>query len=307
MQSKKRAALGRGLGALLPPRQSPPPIEPAASVVAPVADPASSGERVERVAISLIQPNPAQPRQYFDEAALSELAASIKEHGLIQPILVNRRGGDFMIVAGERRWRAAQLAGFAEVPVIALQLSEKEVLEFALVENLQRENLNSIEEARAYRALIDTFGLSQEEVADRVGRSRPAIANALRLLKLPPDVQVEIESGRISAGHARAILSLEKDADQRRLRDEILLKGLSVRQAEQRAAQISSPSRPARSQQKTPTPPDPNAKRLQEELIERFTCRVAVKTIDQNRGKIEIYYDSLDELERVLNALGVDM
>jgi ParB family chromosome partitioning protein len=305
MQSKKRA-LGRGLGALLPPR-NPAEVTPSSQGASSENASIPSDERVERLQLEQVFPNPAQPRQFFNDNTLQELANSIRAHGLIQPILVTRKNDGYQIVAGERRWRAAQIAGIRQIPAIVLQLSEKEILEFALVENLQRESLNAIEEARAYRALINTFGLSQEEVADRVGKGRPTIANTLRLLKLPPDVQVEIESGRLSAGHARALLSVEGEELQRRLRDEILLKGLSVRQAEQRAAEIASPvvkrSKPKRANQSS----DPNRERLREELIERLACKVVLKTIDGNKGKIEIYFDSLDELERVLSVLQIEM
>ncbi|PKO17146.1 chromosome partitioning protein ParB [candidate division BRC1 bacterium HGW-BRC1-1] len=300
MQSKKRG-LGKGLAALLP--VSPPPATPAEEEQLAAQQANSSVDRVRHIELDGITPNPYQPRNIFTEASLEELAASIREQGVIQPLIVTPRGDQLMIVAGERRWRASRLAGLKDVPVIVRTLDDRSVLEHALVENLQRDNLNPMEEARAFKALMDTFGLSQENVADRVGKSRSAVANALRLLKLPLPFQKDIEGGRITAGHARAILSLETDFDKQQLRDAVVRGELSVREAEQMAVSIAN--RPKKS--KTIKALDPHVQQLRERLIEHLTCRVSVKAFDPTKGRIEIYYDSLDELERVLTAMGIEM
>jgi ParB family chromosome partitioning protein len=306
MQSKKRA-LGKGLAALLP-TDLPPvlAIPAAAGPNAPGSDAATEtveGTRLERVPIGAIVPNPYQPRGLFEEGPLNELAESIREHGLIQPVIVTPRGDSSLIVAGERRWRAARIAGLKELPVIVLHLNDQQVLEYALVENLQRENLNPMEEARAYRTLIEDFGLSQEQVATRVGKGRPTVANSLRLLKLPLEYQQDVEAGRLTSGHARAVLSLEAEHDQKRLRDAVIRDGLSVREAEQLSVEIANRKTKPRAAKAL----DPHAQQLREALIEHLGCRVAVKTFDPTKGKIELYYGSLDELERVLAAMGVEL
>jgi ParB family transcriptional regulator, chromosome partitioning protein len=304
MQSKKRA-LGKGLAALLP--TDLPPVMAMPSATANPADTIAvetvAGNRLERISIDSISPNPHQPRGVFDEGTLNELAESIRELGLIQPIIVTPRGESYLVVAGERRWRAARIAGLTELPVISLQLNDQQVLEYALVENLQRENLNPMEEARAYRTLIESFGVSQEQVAARVGKGRPTIANALRLLKLPLEFQQDVEAGRLTPGHARAVLSLEGDHDQKRLRDAVIRNGLSVREAEQLSVEIAN----RKTKSRTTKAQDPHARQLREALVEHLGCRVTVKTFDPTKGKIDIYYSSLDELERVLAAMGVEL
>ncbi len=314
MQPKKRG-LGKGLAALLPTDMPPPPPlgGGGATPVPPVVrepDPVAPGDRVRRLSIDKVAPNPLQPRGIFHEESLEELAASIREKGIISPIVATPRGDQLMIVAGERRYRAARLAGLGEVPVLTLDLTDQEVMEYALIENLQREDLNAMEEARAYRALMDTFGLSQEQVADKVGKGRPTIANALRLLRLPEEMQQDIEVGRMSPGHARAILSLDSEADRTRLRDSILRHGISVREAEELAARLANRetrSRPRRSGSGGDGAADaPEVVSLRNALLEHFACRVEVKTVDPNRGRIEIHFDSLDELDRILDILGVE-
>ncbi len=310
MPSKKRA-LGRGLEALLPARPAPAITGDGAAegalalAAAPLTDTASA---YQVLGIDDIEPNPHQPRENFDEAALAELASSIRVHGVLQPVAVVVRDGKNRIVAGERRWRAARLAGLESIPAVFLDLNDQEVLECALVENLQREDLNPVEAARAYKALVDTFGLSHEEVAERVGLSRPAVANSLRLLRLPPDYLKDVEGGYLSAGHARALLSLEREGDRRRLRDAIVRERLSVREAEQMAAQIAeraiAPKK--RKSRAAEEPEDANISRLREQLIEALACRVRFRALEPTRGRIEISYDSLDELERILGILGVE-
>ena len=315
MQSKKRA-LGRGLEALLPRRAeapSPPTIPSPKLAAQPEAEASSTDAGTTAIAIDTIHPYQNQPRRHFDEDALNELANSIKLRGLLQPIALvpaldkSLPKGHYNIVAGERRWRAAKIAGLKEVPVIILEnLSEQDILECALVENLQRENLTAWEEAQAYRSLIDVFGLTQEEVSERVGKSRPAVANTLRLLRLPEDLLKELEADRLSAGHARAILALEGASDQTRLWNSIVQDDLSVRQTENLASQMlakklaRSGKTTGRPHSQDPRNENPEVKRLREQLIDALACRVVVKPSGQDRGKIEIYYDSLDELQRFL-------
>ena len=298
-----KRALGRGLAALLPPRPSEATRQAAAG----------AGSGVAELAVADIDANPSQPRQAFDEGALEELAASIRAHGVLQPIAVAPRttapgaaggltGGAtrYVIVAGERRWRAAVLAGRKTVPAIVMDgLDERGMLECALVENLQREDLTAMEEARAFRALMDGFGLTQEEVAQRLGRARSAIANTLRLLKLHREFAEGLEAGLISAGHAKALLGLERETDRRRLYAEILAKGLSVRQAEDwthRQAERDAADR----RRKAAGRPAGEAARA-----DALACRVKFTPKDAARGRIEIFYDSLEELDRVLETLGV--
>lgn len=317
MPPKKRA-LGRGLEALLP--QKPEPVknlmveagfqEPGGAVA--VEDRSAEFSRPVTLPITAIRRNEAQPRQYFDEEALHVLAESIKQRGIIQPVAVMARENDYVLVAGERRWRAAQLAGVQHMPVIILdQLSDQELLEYALVENLQREDLNALEEARAYQSLQRTFSLSAEEIADRVGKSRPAIANSLRLLNLSPDMQEDLESGRITAGHARAILSLENSRDQVVLRDHIILENMSVRQAELRAREMAEGGaarrgKPKAASSRTKVEEPEHVRQLREQLVDALACKVAINSPDGKRGKIEIYFESLDELQFVLTQLGVE-
>jgi ParB family chromosome partitioning protein len=307
MQPKKRA-LGRGLEALLPQR---PAAAPAVVQDIPAAlTPEPNRPAPSTLPHSSIRRNPDQPRQNFDPAALEELSSSIKQHGVLQPVAVVPSDGGYILVAGERRWRAAQLAGLTDIPAVILEsLSEQDILECALIENLQRENLSPLEEARAYQALIDSFGLSQDEVAERVGKSRPAVANTLRLLKLNSEFQRDLEEGRITAGHARAMLSLDHPRVQQKLRNMIVNEGLSVRQAEERATKIALdniPSGGSPRRTKASASDSPEVQRLREQLIEAFTCRVDIKTAGKDRGKIEIFYDSLDELERILNRVRVE-
>jgi len=312
VQQKKRV-LGRGLEALLP--QKPQPQQPAKPTEThePVAASSQPAARPDKLPVASIRRNEAQPRQVFDPVALAELADSIRRHGLLQPVAVMPGSdGTYILVAGERRWRAAQEAGLQEIPAVILdKLNDQELLECALVENLQRENLSPLEEARAYRALVDTFGLSQEAVAERVGKSRPAVANALRLLKLNEEFQQDLEEGRLTPGHARALLALENLQDQQRLRQEIVSWQLSVRQAEDRALRLQAggaSDSPIKSRGRASAPQkglDSDSQRLREQLIEAFACRVDLKPAGPNRGKIEIYYETLDELERILSRMGV--
>lgn len=314
MQSKKRA-LGRGLEALLPPK--PKPVVESVKEAAPQL--VSTGEMQAvggmTLPVSSIRRNEAQPRLYFDEDALRALSDSIKRHGIIQPIAVMKRTDDYVIVAGERRFRAAQLAGLTEVPVILMEpLTDKEVLEFALVENLQRENLNAMEEARAFKALQDTFDMTPEEIAEAVGRSRPSVSNTLRLLQLPVEMQEDIETDRISAGHARALLMITVPAMRKVLRNQILHECLSVRQAEGRARELleirETRQQKPRNSKSSITPPQdqsnkPDMQLLRERLTDALACKVNVFSMDGKQGKIEIHFETMEDLDPLLNSLEI--
>ena len=285
MDTKK--ALGRGLGALLREEE--------------ILEAGSPGYFL--CPLDRLRPNPRQPRQSIDEQDLSDLAASIKEKGVLQPLVVRKadeQDGAYEIIAGERRFRAAQMAGLATVPVVIKDVSPEEVLELALIENIQRKDLTPIEEALAYKRLLEEYGITQQELSKRVGKDRSTIANSLRLLKLPSDIQEDITQGHISMGHARALLMLEgvKEA-MYSLRDRIKKEGLSVRQAEAMARALleKGPSEP-----RIPKKEDPNIKRLSDELT--FEIGFRVKVVPKKRGgKVEIYYGDLDELDRIVELL----
>lgn len=270
----RKQALGRGLSALLPGRDD---------------VPRETGAR--DVEIGRLVPNRFQPRHEFSEGALAELAASIREHGIVQPIVVTARGEKLEIVAGERRWRAAALAGLTKVPVVWREKqSESDLLEVALVENLQREDLNPLDAAEAYARLKDEFHLSHEKIADRVGKDRTTVTNALRLLKLPASVRDRIRSGLLSGGHARALASLTSADDQERLAEEIVRRGLSVRQTEKRVAGVGSADKLRKERRR-----DPFTRDAEEKLSRRLKARVRI--VRRRRGgRIEIAFGSEDEL-----------
>ncbi len=270
----QKQALGRGLSALLPGREE---------------VPRETGAR--EVEIGRLVPNRFQPRRDFSEAGLAELAASIREQGVVQPIVVTPRGEKLEIVAGERRWRAAAMAGLTKVPVVLRERqSETDLLEVALVENLQREDLNPLDAAEAYARLKDEFRFSHERIADRVGKDRTTVTNALRLLKLPPSVKDRIRSGVLSAGHARALASLASADDQERLAEEIVRRGLSVRQAEKRVAGVGSADKLRRERRR-----DPFTRDAEEKLSRRLRARVRI--VRRRRGgRVEIGFGSEEEL-----------
>jgi ParB family chromosome partitioning protein len=289
--SVKKRALGRGLDALLG-------SEPVA-----VAGPDA---RVRLTPFVRVQPNPYQPRRHFNEEALEELTASIRANGILQPLVVRPMGDHYEIVAGERRWRAAQQAGLAEVPVIVREFSNQEMLELSLIENLQREDLNAIEEAHAYRQLIDEFKLTQEQVAEKMGKSRVAVTNALRLLRLPQQVQEWIKEGRLSAGHARALLALESSAAQLSLARETMAQSLSVRETEGRVRQLlKSPDQLQLKQNQQFMQKSSQLADLQEKLSLHLGCRVRLAARSNKRGRIEIHYSSLDEFQGLMERLGM--
>ena len=280
----KRPALGRGLSALIPPAAPPVPRDQ------PPARPAE-------LDIDLLVPNPRQPRMQLDESALEELAQSIRSHGIIQPILVRRIGDRTEIVAGERRWRAAQRAGLLKVPVVYRDVPDDRLLEIALIENIQREDLNPIEEAQAYRRLADELQMSQEAIAAAVGKDRATVANYMRLLKLPAEVRNDLASGALSMGHARALVTMPDENAQRRVAREVVSRGLSVREAEAMARRELNPA--------IPPPPkrvDPNTRAAENQLKVALGTRVRIVR-KGTAGRIEIDFNNEEELQRLFEAL----
>ncbi len=279
-----KKGLGKGLQALLPASR----------------DDSDEVGKVIEIPVADIKVNKKQPRTVFDEDKLNELASSIKEHGVVQPILVRKtEEGSYEIVAGERRWRACKKLGIKNIPAIVKELDEKETTEIALIENIQREDLNPIEEASAYRTLIDKFGLTQEQLSNRIGKSRPFIANTLRLLALPKGLRDLVSQGKISAGHARALLSIQKEKQQEELAEKIVKYGLSVRQTENTVKEM------LQDKKKKPTSSvaeDPIIREIENRLKTRFSTKVVVK--DKNkRGSIEIEYYGEEELQRIIDLL----
>ena len=282
MASKKPSGLGRGLGALLGDdvMNAPP-------------------QGVSTVPIAQVESNSAQPRKYFDEAALAELAESIRLHGIIQPLTVRRlASGYYQIIAGERRWRAARLAGLQEVPVVVIEADDRKAAELAMIENLQREDLNPMEEALGYRTLIQQYRLTQEEAARRVGKSRSAVANALRLLDLDPAVQQQVIDGQLSAGHARALVPLSP-ALQIKAADTIIQNALSVRQTEALVKRLT-----AEKKVKKPAAGVDYAAEAQKELSSTLGRKVRIVT-GRNKGRIELEYYGMDDLNDLLEALAL--
>ena len=275
-----RKALGRGLDALLPQKA-----------------PAEGDASLQQVDIDLVRPNPRQPREHFNEEALDRMAASLTERGMLQPLVVRRAGEGFELIAGERRWRAAQRAGWHRVPVIVREASPNEALELALIENLQREDLNPIEEARAYEMLAKETGLTQEVVAERVGRERSTVANYLRLLRLADRVQQLLVEGALSMGHARALLGLDDAAAQIRLANAAVSGGWSVRQTE---AKVRAERR-GRAAAGGKKEKDPDTAAAEERMTRALGT--AVRILGRERGRIEIRFASLEELERLYELL----
>ncbi|HTH51015.1 MAG TPA: ParB/RepB/Spo0J family partition protein [Pyrinomonadaceae bacterium] len=288
-----RQPLGRGLSALLGEDKP----EVAATATAP------AGESNVEIDIDLIDPNPEQPRTRFAEENLDELAASIRANGVVQPIVLRHKGERYEIVAGERRWRASQKAELRRIPAVVREVSDEKMLELALVENIQRQELNPIEEARAYKRLIDTLGLLQEEVADRVGKSRTVVTTSMRLLRLPGEIQRHLEDGKLSAGHGRALLTTDDPSLQRTIAQEIIDKGLSVREAERAAKRGKGRSQPSENKGVTATT-DPNVKAAETKLIRRFNTNVKIRPANSGKGgKIEIEYYGVEDLNRIYELL----
>jgi ParB family transcriptional regulator, chromosome partitioning protein len=275
----KRKALGKGLSALLPdPEETP------------------AAESASEAPVEALQPNPHQPRTRMSPEALAELTASIRESGVVQPILVRRLGGGYQIIAGERRWRAAQQAGLARVPVVVREVPDDRLLELALVENIQREELTPLEEAQAYQRLLDDLRLTQEQVARKVGKDRSTVTNTLRLLRLPPEVRALLAEGRLDAGHARALLALERGEDQRSLAREAARRGLSVREVERRVALLRTPR---------PTPDkrrDANTRAAEERLRAALGTKVEIRRAGKG-GSLRVTFVSEAELNRLFEVL----
>jgi ParB family chromosome partitioning protein len=251
-----------------------------------------------------IQRCPFQPRKEFPPESLRELADSIREQGIVQPLVVRERDGRFELIAGERRWRAAQLLGLAQVPVIVREADDRAALELALIENLQRENLNAIEEAQGYAQLIEQFSLTQEEAAAKVGRNRVSVANALRLLKLAPALQSYVREGRLSVGHAKVILGLAEAPLQKLAAERILKEGLNVRQAEALAARLQARTTAAPPEPPAEAPRDPHTASIEDRLRQRLGAKVRLRYA-QGKGAVEISFFSDAELERLLEVMGV--
>jgi len=270
-----KTALGRGLDALIP----------------------DKGENITHIDTGRILPGKQQPRKVFNESALKELSASIKEKGVLQPILVSRTGdGSFYLIAGERRWRAATLAGLKKIPAIIKNVDSRESLEMALIENIQREELNPIETAEGFNRLLQEFSLTQEDLADKVGKERATVANYLRLLKLPSEIKDMLYAGKLSMGHARALLALEGKINQVEAARKIIKNGLSVRETELLAQKTKKSA-------KIPRDNDPQIASLEEKLLRHLGTKVHIAQKNKKRGKIEIEYYSLEELNRLLDIL----
>lgn len=331
MKSRPRGGLGRGLGALIPTAPAAgvgvataeAPVDRAASTV-PAAEggrsasagmppqPGASelspvpGARFAEIPIDAIQPNPKQPRQIFDDEALEELKASIQEVGFLQPIVVRPLSADtYELVMGERRWRAAQAVGSKTIPAIIRDTRDDAMLRDALLENIHRANLNPLEEAAAYQQLLEEFGATHEELARRIGRSRPQITNTIRLLNLPTKVQERLAAGVLTAGHARALLPLDDPAAQEELAHRIVAEGLSVRTTEELVQMAGTSPKRSTPSKRRPKVHAPALNELAERLSDRFDTRVKVD-IGRSKGKITIEFATVDDLERIVGIIGVD-
>jgi ParB family transcriptional regulator, chromosome partitioning protein len=296
-----RRGLGKGLGALIP--TGPPlPLIGDQEPGRPGSQLPISGAYLEEIPVDAIVANRRQPRQAFDEDSMAELAASIESVGLLQPVVVRRLSGErYELIMGERRWRACQLAGIDIIPAIVRETSDDELLRNALIENLHREQLNPLEEAAAYQQLLDDFSATHEELARRIGRSRPHISNTIRLLSLPPAVQKRVAAGVLSAGHARALLSVEDAVAQEELAHRIVAEGLSVRAVEEIVAVGARPEKKAR-RAGAATPVAPALKDLADRLSDIFETRVKVE-LGQRKGKIVVEFATLDDLERIVRSM----
>jgi len=291
---KKKSGLGKGLDNLIPQVKETKEVETKTIVV----EKKIPGDTV--VKISEIEPNRKQPRRSFDEDKLNELAESIKQHGVIEPLVVQKREGYYEIIAGERRWRASKLAGIKEVPVVIKDYTEEEIVEIALIENIQREDLNPIEEANAYKRLIDEFGLKQEELATKVSKSRVAITNSMRLLKLCEDVQNMVIDGMISGGHARALISIEDQEKQLAVAKKVFDDQLSVRETEKLVKDILEPKEKKKKEVRSD---DFIYANLENKMKDVFGTKVKINRKSDNKGKIEIEYYSVSELERIIEII----
>ena len=285
----KRTGLGTGLDSMIPPKATQRAVKEDKNTVS------KTGETILK--INEVEPNKKQPRKFFNEEALQELSDSIKQHGIVQPLVVAKKDDYFEIIAGERRWRAAKLAGLKEVPVVIKDYSPQEIMEVALIENIQREDLNPVEEAKAYQNLIKEYNLKQEEVAERVSKSRSAITNSLRLLKLSDDVLTLLMEEEISSGHARALLGLEDSEKQLEIAEKIAKDHLSVREVEKLVKNINQP---AKKTKKKELSNDFLYQDMEEKMKLKTGTKVRINRKSENKGKIEIEYYSQDDLEKIL-------
>lgn len=301
MSADKPRRLGRGLEALIP-----------GSVTNTTAAPAAPPSDLQRIQLSRIRANPFQPRREFAPADLAELEASLKASGLLQPITVRRRGDAYELIAGERRFRAATNLGWTEISAIVREFDDQTMLVLALVENLQRANLNAIEEARGYRRLIDEFQLTQQQVADAVGKDRTTVTNLLRVLSLPEQVQQLVESGVLSSGHARALLALGTKHSAVDIANQAVTRGLSVRELEQLVRDLGAGPKAATAAEKSPAAttipkasvaPDPAVRRIEDDLRRYLQTDVRVQVSGESKGKIEVSFYSNDDLDRVLDLI----
>jgi len=296
----KKKALGRGLSALL--GDTPDDQKLDVDVTTPVGSHKTTNDAINEIPLSEIETNPFQPRQHFDKEALNELAESIKVHGIIQPITVRKLArNQYQLISGERRFQASKLAGLTGVPAYVRTANDQQMLEMALIENIQRENLNPIEISLSYQRLISECNLKQEELGDRVGKNRSTITNYLRLLKLPPDIQIAVRDNRISMGHARAIINVENPDSQLYIFKKILSEDLSVRKVEDLARQLLAGSKEVTS---SPTSPAKEISQLQSRLSSHFGTKVSVKS-DGKKGDIRIPFLSVEDLNRILEILKI--
>jgi ParB family chromosome partitioning protein len=294
MMNDKRKALGRGLDSLLPSRPA----------TVPIAMPAQSGASAQEIPVDDIDPNPYQTRRRINEAALEELAESIRASGVIQPVVLRpAANGRFQLVAGERRWQASKRAGKTTIPAVVRQISNEQAMEITIIENLQREDLNPVEQALAFERLSREFGLTQEQIATRTGKDRASIANFIRLLKLPEDIQSALEAGAISLGHGKVLLALTGFPEQlERAAGEIIEKQLSVRQTEELVGRLLNPQGAESRQEKTAAPIDPNVREAQRSLESSLGVKVEIHD-RKGKGKIILKYGSLEDFDRIVEAL----
>ncbi len=299
---QQRRGLGRGLGALIP--TAPTAVDGGAHPASPAGlQPDDLGAYFDEIPVDSITPNPRQPRQVFDEEALEELAASIGAVGLLQPVVVRQiMPGRYEIVMGERRWRACQMAGLRQIPAIVRETSDDDLLRNALIENLHREQLNPLEEAAAYQQLLDDFSATHEELARKIGRSRPHISNTIRLLNLPARVQKRVAAGVLSAGHARALLAVDDLQAQEELANRIVAEGLSVRAVEEIVAFRVEENKAPRQHQTRPKPVAPALLDLADRLSDAFDTRVRVE-LGKRKGKIVVEFASVEDLERIVTTM----
>jgi ParB family chromosome partitioning protein len=294
-----KTGLGRGLSSLLGAR-------PPADKQTKAGNSPAPSDTPNEVLIGEILPGAMQPRNGFDDASLNELAESIREKGIMQPLMVRPREGGYELIAGERRWRAAQMAGLAKVPVVIRDVDDRTALELALVENLQRENLNPIEEAKGYAQLVDQFDLTQEEVAAKVGKNRATVANTLRLIKLPAEVQTYVRDGLLSSGHAKVILGLKQAKDQIAAAKRVIKKELSVRQTEELLGALdqATPGKTKRGATGKSTAADAHILDLESKLQERLGTKVSLR-YRKGKGSVDIRFFNDEDLQRILETLGI--